>query len=391
MAAIICDISALEYYRTPPQARDLQLSTDDTLAQHIPSNIARPRANSSDIVFTLHRNICGPLKGISFPVHIATTDNRRFRAPQVKWHDLRRLSPADVIPVSEGLYVTSPARTLFDLARNRTRGAIAKLFMEFLGLYTSVAQRPLISDALAQLGSNCSSEGSTTTFASYYDTKGRPIQFADELNETPPWICCDDNGGHANTLWKRAPLCTLDDLVEFAQRMGGAHGIDVFRQAIEMVTPGSGSPLESLVALLLGPSRRRGQEGLPKFCLNRQVSVPRDFTESLHSPVLVPDIGWFAENPRKLLGYCEADGADYHMPKDVRRRRFYNDSIRRAALAHICETTVTITYPQVADLQKWDMLLDLIYRMLGLESRKPTVAFLQKRDQLHRELMSPGI
>ena len=391
MAVIICNISALEYYRTPPQARDVQLSADCAGTRSLPSNIATPQTNASDAIIALHRNIYGRLKGLSFPIHIATTSNQRFRAPQVKWHNLQRLSPSDLVLVSEGMYVTSPVRTLFDLTRGQTRGAIAKLIMEFLGLYTSASSNPLISDAINQLRSNNLLTTGTETLAAYYDTKGRPILFPSDHGKELPWTYCGTSTKHASTLWKRRPLCTLDDLVEFARHMGGVSGIDVFQQAIAMVTPGSASPLESIIALLLGPSRRRGQEGIPKFYLNRQAAIPIDFVESLRSPVLVPDIGWFSENPRRLLGCCEADGAEYHMPQDEKRRRFYDDSIRRTALAHICGTPITITYPQVTDLQKWDMVLNLIYRTLGLKPRKPTVAFLRVRDQFHRELMSPGI
>lgn len=391
MATIICNISALEYHRTPPQARDVILDAAFLSAETIPSIIRRPNINASQDVHAIHENVCASLKGISFPVHISNTEGRRTRTPVLKWHDLPKLKRRDLIPLAEGLFVTSPARTLLDLCYNRSRATIALLLMEFCGLYTVVPTIRPILEALSSISQSSYTSADNKRLAAYYGTKGNVLSFSDSNGRRLPWTACTSATNQPSMLWKRPPICTIDELIDLVAHVPSIKGADTLREAIAMSAPGSASPLETQIALLLGPSKRRGQEAVPRFFLNHQVPLPLDIAEILRTSVLVPDISWFSKG-RKLVGSCEVDGAAHHDGQDdTRKRKFYGDSARRAALSHIGGSAITITYPQVANLESWDLVVDLIYRMLKLKRRKPTALFLKKREQLHREIFNEDI
>lgn len=388
MATILCNISALQFYRTPPQVRELLL--DDSLfnTPHIPACIARPRSNLSDDALRIRQNLLGILKGVSFPTHVTNTENNRSRADCLAWHRLDNLKQSEVTAIGEGLYVTTPERTLLDLSIKQTPACLAKLVCELCGLYTIVPTNRLMAAAEDVLRANKELVTNNHILAAYYDCKGRILPFVDSNGNAIPWSPC---GSKDDTLWKRPPLCSMDELKEFASRVRPNRGVNTLCRSLALSAPGSSSPLETIIALMLGPSRRMGQEGLPAFFLNRQVAVSRDIANAIRSDILVPDVGWYSQSENRLISCCEADGAAYHNEEThSKRRRFYDDSIRRAALLRLYCNVITATYPQVANLEQWDMLVDVLCHALGYERKAPTVLFLKKRDELHREIMQPG-
>lgn len=386
MGTIIRNISALELYRTPPVVRDLQLGLDHLCSDTIPDDFKRPRSNAPEEIRTLRDHFLGPLKGLSFPIHLSNTDNHRCRSESIRWHSLGNVNAQDLVAIGEGLFVTSPERTLLDLSVKSTAGRMALLVMEFCGLFADAPENPLTKAALDLLDSDLKINRPSKVLAAYYGIDGRPRAFTDRHGHPLPWQ--PDPGSHT---WKRPPLSTPEALLSFASHAKGMRGSRLLSSAIAMTSPGAGSPLESKIALLLGPLRSRGQEALPAFHLNRRIGIPRDFKELLGTSVLVPDIGWFSEHDNRLLCCCEVDGARHHAQQDERKRLFYDDSTRRSALSHISREVITITYPQVANLEKWDMVLDLIYRAVDLKRPHPTAAFLRRRKELHGELFPLGV
>lgn len=70
---IICDISALEYWRTPPIVRDAALSQEDVLCvseYSAPLSTARQRARPRTIEDRLRERLPADLKNLSLPVHV---------------------------------------------------------------------------------------------------------------------------------------------------------------------------------------------------------------------------------------------------------------------------------------------------------------------------------
>lgn len=197
----------------------------------------------------------------------------------------------------------------------------------------------------------------------------------------------------SSSFWKRPPICSAEEFLGYGRFIDGYRGSKLFQTAAELVSPGSASPFETIISALIGPSRRRGQEGLPHFWLNRQVAIPNEMTSLAKSDALTPDIGWFSERDNKLIHCCEADGAEFHTRESTydAKRQVYRDAARRAVYEHLGIHTTIITYPQVSDLEQWDMLLDVIYKQLKIKRPKPTVTFLKKRELLHRDLMAPGL
>ena len=391
MGTIVCNISGLDFIRTPPEARDFPL--DAAVAKGIDSilNAFTYRQNTSPDVARIRDNIPGLLKGLSLPIHISNTENTPCKHPAIRWHDVSDISRDDLIPVAEGLYVTSACRTAFDVSIGKTMGAIAKLIMELSGLYALVNDTPLLAAALKQVGTRQSDKKS---FAAYYGVDGNALSFLDSNGHPLPWQMCGESKLGGRQLWHRPPVCALDELIGYASRFQDRRGASRFQRALAMICPGSGSPLETNAALLLGPSRLDGQEGLPHFNLNRMVAVPSELSNITGQAIVVPDIGWFSKRGNLPIHCCEADGAAFHSRTETNylaSQQVFADSAKRAIYEHMGVSPTTITHPQVTDLERWDMLLNIIYNKLGIRRRKPSVAFLKRRERLHRELMALGL
>lgn len=393
MATILTDISALQFHRTPPAA----LLMDPHPGDH-PANAACPftmdarRRNAPECYKRINAEIDGVLAGITPPFHILDTDMVRNRAPHLILHSWDPPQSRELIHLSEGLFVTSPEQTLFDLSRTHKPVAVAKLMYEFCGLYTLA---PLIQTLQTSTSAqNNMRPHASTNLGAFYQANGTPRSFLSCDNSPLAWEPCIQRNGNTSSLWKRPPLCTVDGLASFATAHESERGIGTFKQALRYVVPGSGSPAETIAALLLGPERWLGQEGFSNFLLNRRVALSGPARESLGQDVCVVDITW-CDGPKVRRGCCiEIDGSAFHDDSliDPHKLRSVNeDSARRAALAHMGLEVVTLSWSQLVDINRWDTAMDLVYRKLNLYRRPPTCAFLKRRERFRREVFAPGI
>ena len=353
------------------------------------------RSNAPGDVRAICREMFGALKGVAFPVHVMSVDGYYHgRSPYVVWHR-RPATPyreRDLIQIADDLYVTTPARTLFDLVERHSEVALAKVVMELYGLYAIQAATARLSVLLADMDGEGAFARDSRRFSAYYGTDGDSLYGTASRglrDESSPedWIPCRGRSGEIGGLWKRPPLLLPDELATYLDSVDGLRGSRRLKRAAAMALPGSGSPLETQVALVMGGATSRGQEGLPPFKLNRRVRLPG-------GEVVVPDMTWENSAGDAARHCCDMDGAAFHGDAYSEReigRRVNDDSARRAAFDHAGIGLTSITYAQLASLRRWDIVMDTVFRHLGLERAPMTDRFLRNRDALRAEVLAPGL
>lgn len=391
MAVVLVDISSLQIHRTPPAARDPNLCPELPEATTHALLPSASRRNAPASARALLPHLATALAGVTAPFHIIDIEGRRTHAPHIALHEIEPPAKNELIPIAEEVYVLSPERTLFDLCRTNDPVAIAKLMCEFCGLYSISPDTRRLREIARQLPSAYSS--SPTKLAAYYNSSGTPRSFVDTHGNPYSWEPCFQRNGSMSTLWKRPPLCSLDDLAAFSNGIGASMGIRAFRKALRLAVSGSGSPAETIAAILMGPNRRLGQEGLPSFLLNRRVPLSGLAREALRQNYCVVDISW-PQGSTPMQCCVEIDGASFHDDSliDPRTLRSVNkDSARRTALAHMGIDVVSIAWSQITDIDQWDATMDVIYRKLGITRPLPSPAFLRRRENLRQQLLLPDI
>lgn len=380
MDTILCSISALAYLRTPPQIRGGALATT-SLSADSPLAGLRLRANAPQDLRRAVPELLGPLKGAGLPLHFAGTASHRGAGPLGIWHAGKAPYRAeDLCPIGDALWVTSPLRTLAEIGRRTTFARLLMLAYEFCGLYAICPQNERVALAVDALLAEGVLARGATQLSAYYGWDGEPLDF-DGPRERP-WGPCLDISGATTPLWKRAPLITPAELRRYAAERRDVSGRRLMRVA-ELVNPGSASPLETLASLLLGPSRRLGMEGLPVPKLNRRIRLGG-------GGALVPDLSWEEGHGSPLPFVVELDGAAHHghavgagaggVP--------LRDAQRRTELQAAGFTVLTVTFPQLANFDRWSSVVEVIAAHLGVDATPPTPTFLRQQARLRRELFS---
>lgn len=129
--------------------------------------------------------------------------------------------------------------------------------------------------------------------------------------------------------------------------------------------------------MLLCLPPRYGGEHLETPYLNRRINYSPLARCMTDGESCVADLVW---PDRKVI--IEANGFKFHAD----RMGFLEMTGRTSALESMGYTVVDITYGQMADLTQFDVKLDRIASALGLNLRKRTREFLEKRNELHAAL-----
>lgn len=372
------------------------------------------RANAPSFIRAINSEYQGALLGVDPPFHIVDPHATRARHKNVAVHSAR-ITRDELIPISGSLLVTTPERTILDLCRSNSTGVIAALMCEMCGLYTIAPSTQRLDDAIgcmldSQGKARLESRGAPgvahspeksarpwqtssggPVFAAFLDVDGARCDYSMMHNS---WTPCIGRNGRRTSIWKRAPLCSIESLLACANNNAGTAGVQRFRRALRYVVEGSGSPAETICAILMGPNRAIGQEGLPPIQLNRRVILDDISSSALNQSTCVVDITW-PDGQRVRRGCCvEVDGAAFHDDSKIdpsKLRGTNTDSARRAALAHMGLEVVTISWSQLENLEQWDTAVDVMYKHLGLTRRPLSAACLIKRQQLHDELLNDQV
>ncbi len=183
---------------------------------------------------------------------------------------------------------------------------------------------------------------------------------------------------HIPTFCQRPPLVSIGRLRRYAELARGFYGRDRALRALKYVVPGSASPMETALVMLLCLPCSLGGYGLPLPVMNYHVgqNMPRDSIagkEYYVCDLYWPDVGLDVEYDSDLC----------HTGPD----RIADDSARRGALKELGIDVITVTWQQIRSLRSMDALARLIARLLGKRLRRNIEATVEQRRCLHQLLL----
>ncbi len=388
MEAIICDISAWEYWRTPPALRDVEIPHDIACAEK-PDGLGLewlsgvPRLNIRPLDASIRERLLTGLKGVTRPVHIMLPESSRYSSSFVVAHRVPKdLPPSCIVDLGNNLGVLSPSYLLVKSPRKTDPIALALAMFEACEIYavSPINKRMSLTFDLLKREGELKENGALNPdvkICEYYDSDGRRASFLDGEGEQLPWSVCLPSGATTSNLWKRPPLTSLEQLTDLAIRLQGKTGNRTVTQALDLAMDGSASPLESKIALFLTADMRFGGEGWPKPRLNQRINFDSAAFKLAYQGHCVVD-----QLYPSTMGVVEVDGEGFHSDDLT----FKKETGRRAALESMGYNVVSFTYDQVSDLEKYDSLIEQRAEILGLKLANRTASFLNRRNALHGKL-----
>lgn len=293
MDALICDISAFLYWRTPPVVRLLTSAREDDpllLSLFNPErvrNCRRALAASSDLLGAwvgssltrAHYGAAGaalmssaPLLAGSFdlPVDLLVEEPSQRRAsrlvrPRV-WG--APVPEGAVVDLGRGMGVVAPIVALHQLAGRASPVRTVLLASELCGSF-AVYEPPGPVRALLQ-------------------------ELVDErrLPRLSGWSPALDARGQISRVWSRPPLLSVERLAEWASSSEVVRGRERLAGAARLVVPAAASPFEVQAGVLMGFSPRRGGEGYDGFVHNRRIELPPAAARIARRSSCVCDLYW---------------------------------------------------------------------------------------------------
>lgn len=323
MRTVLCDISAFEFWRTPPcvlriadNALDLSVPADRQALHAVPRFLG----------------------GVRVPLHVLVFErNGLHRARSLVRHLWSGELPAGSVVDIDGYHaVTSPEMTLLLMARHLSLPHLLLAMYELTGSYAEVR------------------------------LAGRERQEIQRFIDGAGWRGGDGwrpvltGGGALTGLWMRDPLTTAERLQRFADRVGGARGIARFRRALSLLAGSASSPFEAKTAMLMGLPRRLGGYGVGPLSLNRPVAFDR--AARIVSGKSRAFVDLYLEPTRRLAALgVECQGRVVHGPGGVNE----GDADRLLALERMGLPTVLVTYRQVCEADRFRELMRLISEKRG--------------------------
>lgn len=386
---VICGLSAWEYWRTPPQVRDGWM--DPVFLQEryrgdadVETLLQPVRVNAREGHRSIRQRLLSDLKGLSLPVEVMVDSGNRNPDAYMRPCRLPKgFDPSDARDLGGGLYVLTPPALMLSLATRLDRVSLLKLAYEACGIFTICPCNKRVDLVLSDLEARgvISPEVSRReSIAGYIDERGMVLGDYDAAGEEHrAWQPAFSSAGKLTDIWKRPPLCTVDELRRQAQSGAGQRGRRALLGILDDVLPGAASPLEVYAALLLCARRWVGGEELGRPDLNRRIVFDADSRALAHQAACYADQLW-----REAGGILEIQGIEYHVDAHGDRGGYG----RTLALESMGHAVVEVTYDQLSDLEKLDSLLSVIARRFGLGLKPRTTPFLRRREALHRALFT---
>lgn len=273
--------------------------------------------------------------------------------PRAGWRQLKSARPtaSEVLAASSGLhcYLTVPVHFMVAGRAHQRRGRDA---------ICHVCTEPTPPGSLVRIGSDdlaASPELCLFQLASMVPLS-KAVQIGYELCGT-----YNIDGYASSGFTRRDPLTTPELCRSFMRKMTARPGLQAARKAVDLIIPGSASPMETIVAMLLSIPRRLGGYGLPQPILNAKIKVTGSRLRSgWSSGMRICDLYW--PDHRVAVEY---DSNDWHVGND----RISSDASRRVTLENAGVNVITITNQQVRDRTRMDEAARLLAKMLGVRLR----------------------
>ena len=166
----------------------------------------------------------------------------------------------------------------------------------------------------------------------------------------------DDSGrGYAG---KRNVLTFPEQLMGFARSAKGAYGSACAVRALRYVTPGAASPMEVLLVMAFTLPPELGGWRMPEVVANQPIGVDDRLVGLAGSRHFVSDI--YLPSVR---GDVEYDSYEYHTGK----HRLDHTQARRNVLEVMGIKTVSATWGQISDFDKFEAFIWMVKERFGLE------------------------
>ena len=344
MYETLCDISAFQLLRTPPQVLAAMPALPCACDDKTRSKLKR---------HPLVQHVLGPV------VHLMVTDRRkRSSAKCIQSHLASTELPfGSVITTDLGVNVTSPLFTLLQLAQHLSEERLIMAMYELCGTFTVFKPSHEIELLLA-------------------DSEG-----ANQARPTDDWERIKNNKGRPTDLWRRKPLISIDELRRFAAITKGMRGNRRFAKAATAVTGITASPFEAQMSILLARSRRKGGEGLSAFQNNYRIPLNPTASMLANRATCYADMLFDQHRDGKpLVIECQGRIAHDSAASAV------SDSNRVIALQHMGFEVMLVSYEQISHADHFDALRRLIASHLGITYRDKTRNLRKREHELRRNI-----
>lgn len=367
METVICDISALRFWRTPPVVRLLASGqvADTGLQKYVSEETivrlqnelidtlpccepfvsgarwrhAGPLAqNLRDIFFAL-----APCLSLPIDVLVEKRNAKKTAVVQPRYWS-GDLPPGSIVPITENVSVASPAFALQQVIARSSWIEGLMMANELCGTFSVYECPPAIKRLIATL---------------LEDNASRKAFFSQGS-----WAPCLSDGAISD-LWTRPALMEPADMLLLAESGTSCRGRQRLIEVAELVKPGAASPLEVQAGMLLGLSRHRGGEGFGDFEFNRRVPLTTKARALAQKSACVCDL--FYEGAQLDI---ECQGALIHDNESS----FISDFDRSAALQEMGVNVLFASAGLLSSPRRFDAFSDLVAKELDIKRPKQTSA-----------------
>lgn len=245
----------------------------------------------------------------------------RTSTTNIATHTWAALPDNSLIDAGQGFFVSTPEFCFLQMANQMTLAQLIQLGMELCGTYAQVDDGPAIS--------------------------------------------------------RDAPLTTIAKLKAFVEAASNARGRAKAQRAIRYLLPGSASPMETVLAMLLSLPYGLGGYGLEKPKLNYRVDVPPSMRVLADRGYCLCDACW----PDAKLA-LEYDSELHHTGLDNQS----SDARRRSTLIARGFTVITVFPGHITDSGTFNRLARQVAKLTGKRLRYRDPEFTRKHLELREQL-----
>lgn len=343
MIKILCDISALRHHRTPPRYLYALPPIPD-----FDTPYGRALLRQSPIATNI----------IGMPIHALSFGRDRLTSTLVKQHLWTKDMPAGaIVDTPFDVSVTSPLLTLLMLSTHLDPIRTALLIYEFTGSFSIYRPNRELDAAIFQ----SIKQG--------------------EFEKLDSWKCIANAQGKPTDLWSRPPLLKFDDIRHVLDAGKGMRGRNQLEKAMRYVTGKVASPFEAKASILIGSPRRLGGLGLGGFKNNLEIKLDDSARRICGLKRAYGDIAW-EETPDHPMVIVECQGEMAHNS----RERAQADDDRALALESMGIEVIRISYKQISDGTRFDLLAQRLANALNVKLPSPTPRLTLKQAEMHDAL-----
>lgn len=173
-----------------------------------------------------------------------------------------------------------------------------------------------------------------------------------------------------------APLTNIKKIEALLSDAGPARGVKKARRALKFVAEGSRSPMETKTYMQLCLPPMLGGYGLPKAELNPEIKLDEEARKLTGSYTCYGDICW----PDDRLDI------EYYGEVHAGANKMKRDAGRTLGIEHMGWRVLTVTSPQVFDIEKFETVAKAAAAHLGYRLRPHVLGDTFARRALHYEL-----